>query len=86
MASLVVSPKSVAVVVSQKRREGAGRTCGNTLFAPVAASGRVDSYEAQTVRSDEPCGARKRDCNTLRGLVSNGNENIERFRKAVRNW
>ena len=38
------------------------------------------------MRSDEPCGARKRDCNTLRGLVSNGNENIERFRKAARNW
>ncbi len=35
-------------------------------------------------RSDEPCGARMRDCNTYGGLVSNGNEIIERFRQAYR--
>ncbi len=28
-----------------------------------------------------------RDCNTFRGLVSNGNEtDIERFRNSARNW
>ena len=72
----MVSPKSVAVVVSQKRREGADGLVETLCLRLPRLAADVNSYEAQTVRSDEPCGARKRDRNTLRGLVSNGNENI----------
>ena len=49
-------------------------------------SGSVNSFKTQTA-SSEPCGARKRDCNAFRGLVSIGNEtDIERFREDERDW
>ncbi len=55
--------------VGQARRFAYGN-----LFNCALAS--ADNHFALAYLCSEPCGARKRDCNTFRGLVSNGNETL----------